>query len=74
MNKIYIVAISLVSIVLSGCGTYQSASNTCDYHKIPYCCDRTAGTGTEVSNCPASAPASIEPAAGDELFRKSMRK
>lgn len=74
MNRTYMVAISLLSMALGGCGTYQSASNTCDYKKIPYCCDRTAGTGTEILNCPSTTPASIEPAAGDELFRRSIRK
>lgn len=68
-----------LTMTLGACGTMDT-NNTCDYHRVPYCCDRTAGTGTEIMNCPAPAPAPayIEPQAGDDrgdrIFRRAQRK
>lgn len=79
MNKrTYLMPAALfLTMTLGACGTMDN-SNTCDYNRVPYCCDRTAGTGTEIMNCPVPAPAYIEPQAGDDrgdrMFRRAQRK
>lgn len=77
------VSAALVPVILAGC----SGMDVRDYHKVPYCCDRTAGTGIEYFKAERQAryveaqeaPLNIEPAAGetidgDRMFNEAVRK
>ncbi len=73
------VSASLLPVILTGCCDTLAAR---PYYGIPYCCDRTAGTGIEhycAESRPVAmerqpAPVYVEPAAGDVIFNKAMHK
>lgn len=61
----------ILPLVLSGCSSQYDHHA---YHKVPYCCERTAGKGAEYYNITNIAPAAGEEERGDHMFRKSLRK
>ncbi len=76
------VSAALLPVILSGC--YDNYAIR-PYHGVPYCCDRTAGTGPEYYCAETRrtkrvamsqpAPTNIEPAAGGEkVFYKAIQK
>lgn len=83
LKHIGYVSSALLPLILGGCCENMAAR---PYHGVPYCCDRTAGTGTGIycarpetspvaMEDPTSiTPSKIEPAAGDQVFWKAIQK
>ncbi len=73
------ISAALIPLIIGGCCENMA---TRPYQDIPYCCDRTAGTGIELycaepeksAAIKEQAPTTIEPAAGDEVFHKAIQK
>jgi hypothetical protein len=71
-KQIAYISAALLPLALGACSNMETAS----YERVPYCCNRTAGTGVSVY-ASQPAPTNIAPAAGDEgqrVFHEAVQK